>query len=465
MPLTLEIKILLGLSGLIVSTVLFYLASDSLNPTKLNLVNYIYYNFMVFTFFGGTLAFLGIRDHYLIAKVRDENVFTQTYFVIILFAILFPLIIWGFNQASRKLFGHNNYGQYIKQPTIDLYDGLVEMFIIISFTLLCYGTVILFHQEANHIPFLGWISGGDLTIARQTLTRTDFIHPYLKAIFMLHLPIHLSYYAYIKARISKNRTWWMIFLSLLFLALVVRTYNYEKAPAIFYLFNFFLIEVLLGNIKSLKVPMMIAGIMVVAILVIYFGFMRYEGPMLSIVDGPFSRIVFSQVAGLFFSLKYFPTTVPFLNGSSFPTIITRLLGIKNSWIRSGRVIMELVNPRGIEAGTAGVMSTIFIGESYANWGMLGMLGSIVFVALLFSGSQQLLMTSKKTPINLTLYVMFFSYFSTWFQGGFVDYVFSTPVALLLLFFIVFKVVLVFTSQNANKSNQLVGGTFESSLNK
>ena len=39
-------------------------------------------------------------------------------------------------------------------------------------------------------------------------------------------------------------------------------------------------------------------------------------------------------------------------------------------IRPARIVMSIINFLGIEAGTAGVMNTLFIGEAYANFGWL-----------------------------------------------------------------------------------------------
>lgn len=445
MELNYILKLSIIFSGLVIITASYLLASGSLDPKRLNIINVSYYYFIAFTYFGGSLAFLGYRDHYLIAKVTSNEIFNVGFLVILIVGILLPILMFLFNQTLKRLMPTRSFESYIREPVSKRIDTNVEKLIILAFSLVSIAVIIAFHAEAEHIPFIGWLRESNHAVARKVLTLREYINPYIKSIFMLHLPMALSYYAYIKLRSTKERFWIILFLTLFIVSIAVKTYNYEKAPVLFYILNYYLIEVLLGSIKSIRVPLLVGGLLLAIVLFMYSPLAGYTGDVLSLVRGPFSRIIFSQVAGLFMTFNLFPGVVPFLAGRSLPTIITKILGIDKSWIRSGRVIMEIVNPTGVADNTAGVMSTLFVGEAYANWGVLGIGFSLLLVSFLYSVTHTYLLKSEKSAVNITIYVILFSYFTSWFQGGFVDYVFNSVVVLLLLFFITLKIILEITT--------------------
>ena len=143
----------------------------------------------------------------------------------------------------------------------------------------------------------------------------------------------------------------------------------------------------------------------------------------------------TQVAALFLHIKTFPILQPYLNGASLPTLVANFVGSGESWIRSGRIVMEFFNPEGVELGIAGVMNALFVGEAYANWGLIGVAIAPTVVALPFSFAVAILLRLKKTPLVITLHIALFILYIGSVQGGFVDYIYNAIAIILIIMFL------------------------------
>ena len=84
--------------------------------------------------------------------------------------------------------------------------------------------------------------------------------------------------------------------------------------------------------------------------------------------------------------------------------------------------MEVFNPAGIALNVAGVMNSLFVAEAYANFGYWGVLFSPVIVAIAMTIIPNLVISGKKTPIKLLLYVICTIEWTQCVTGGFVDYI-------------------------------------------
>ena len=125
-------------------------------------------------------------------------------------------------------------------------------------------------------------------------------------------------------------------------------------------------------------------IAILIVILFYVTVMGYEGNFFSLSTGPMARIIMGQASTLFLHFQTFPDQIDFLNGHSFPPFTKILFGEGEYDVRSGRSVMELYNPTAVENGTAGVMSTAFIGEAYANFGYTGLIIAPIIVGLIIS---------------------------------------------------------------------------------
>ena len=107
-------------------------------------------------------------------------------------------------------------------------------------------------------------------------------------------------------------------------------------------------------------------------------------------------------------------------------------------LRSGRVVMSIYNAAGVEANTAGVMNTIFVGEAYANYGFIGVIVAPIVFGVIIGLFAYLLPCLKKSPTSILLYVQMTLRFVTIVEGGFVDIFYSASTIFVILIVIIMK---------------------------
>ena len=138
---------------------------------------------------------------------------------------------------------------------------------------------------------------------------------------------------------------------------------------------------------------------------------------------------------------------PFLNGASFNSWLSFIIP-NASGIRSGRIIMETYNPAGVEAGTAGVMNTLFIGEAYANYGIMGLLFSPIIFGIIIGLVSHFLPSLHKRPTTVLLYVELTMAYIGVLEGGFVEIFYSAHIIIIILLTIILDLI-------AGKGNAII----------
>lgn len=444
-------RIMIVIIAFFVYTALFKKAAGTLSLLKLNMISFSYYLSLIFCFIGASLIYCGFRDHYLAIKVTDETA-DKTYYILLWTLIMFPLSICIFN----RLFGISNveksYNSMLKQNISGMLNSDLVWLIVIVLSGLCILSMIYVFKHIGFFTLTEFFNADSDTLARNRIkvTREFSGNTYIRNIVMLGLTPVLSYFAYIYMRLTNQFKWKVLFGVLLICSIIVKTYNFEKSPVVYYFFYFYVLEILLGNIKMIKYLVAVGALGIVVILGFYYMVFDYNGPLLSLSSGPGGRIFITQIATLFLHVQAFPELHPYLNGASLPTIYSKLFGLESSWIRSGRVVMEVFNPSGVANGTAGVMNSIFVGEAYANWGMVGVVIAPIFVGFLFSFVTCFFLKQKKTPLTIVTYLIIFMNYTQVLLGGFVDYLYSS-----VLLFMLFLVLGVSICKNRGKIKLMV----------
>lgn len=113
---------------------------------------------------------------------------------------------------------------------------------------------------------------------------------------------------------------------------------------------------------------------------------------------------------------------------NFSHLLSEILNLDYS-DRSARLIMEYVNPAGIEEGAAGVVNALFIGEAWANWGIVGILLSPIYVGFIIQTLYLFILSSPKTPFFIALFV-FYSFNSS-ITGGINDYIYNIQTMIMI----------------------------------
>lgn len=421
---------------IIISAYLFKKAAGTLKINLINVSGYVFYSLMIFEFIGITLVFLGFRDHYLINKITNNNVINVTYWCMAYTMIILPLTILLFNKYVFKI--KNVKESYIENINKEIeledkkYCNRVFILVTIGLSVCLIATIYVFYC-IGYIPLFKFFDNTfDFATERIKSGRNFVGNQYIKNIVMLIITPLLSYIAYIYMRTTNEKKWKILFGISFVLCVFVKTYNFEKAPIIYYICFFFIIEVMLGKTLKFKkvLPYIITACLLVVIMYTTVG--GYRGKMLSLSNGPLSRIMISQAGTLILHFDAFPDKTPYLCGHSFPPFTKILFGEGEYDVRSGREVMEVYNPVAVENGTAGVMSTMFMGEAYANFGFVGVAIAPIIVGIIFSAIFCIYLKSNKTPLNIILYLECFITFSTVLQAGFIDFFYNIQFAVVIV---------------------------------
>lgn len=410
-----------------ISIVLFSKTSGTLNPGKLNIVSYVFYIFMLQSFVGASLIALGFDQHYTLTYLLDaEKSIMTTVIMVWLTAILLPLfiLIW------QKVFRYNAKEVYSKflSSRVEKVKRSKELESLFSIgVVVCLIISAGYLRQVGYIPILKLFSapeGFSFATERVRISNISFIHPYISNITLFTIVPLMTYISFSYALSYKTGLWRMLFIICFVMSCICKTYKFEKTPLIFHFVIFVLIYIFYkGGIKFIH--MVLFGMNLVLLLLLSYVATGYEGNLLDIYNGPLGRTFFTEVGTLSYHFDLFPEVFGYLHGRSFSPSILTILGIgAERHIRSAKLVMAFYGSEKVYDGIAGVMNTLFIGEAYANWGCLGVMFGIVWVAFVISFFMWIVVKMKKTPSSMTLLAVMSVRMGSMLEGGFCDFVYS-----------------------------------------
>lgn len=418
----------------LVSTALFRYASGGLGLRTLNIVSLTYYFMMIMGYLGTSLALLGInRNHYLVRRISEQNIW-ESYFIVALTCIVVPLVIIAVNCLS----GNVNVRERLRHQVCAPISGEVDCYSLRTLTMvllvLCSVCVGYVFATLGTWPILDVLLGGseDSGLIRMQVSRGFSGNTYVRNIGMLLLTPIVSFLCLISYRKFKTRWWRNAFAASVLLTTIALTYDLEKAPLVYYLGYLFVLDQLCGRRYRVGKIVLVFLILALLVLAAYYVTFGTAGLVLSFENGPLSRIVSSSSAALMLHVQAFPTQAPFLNGQGASGILAMVLGVEGGLPRSSRVVMELYNTQGVQNGTAGVMNAMFPAEAYANWGMPGVIVSLIIVGVFIGVVHNLFLNSKKSIFSLLTIIVLTRFGTLTLFGGFFEYVLSSTFVILVL---------------------------------
>lgn len=423
---------------LILMVILYKKAAGSLSFGKINVVSLVFYFFLLQTFIGTMLINFGYDKHYTLGYLQHYNQTLQimTTWVIVT-AVMLPLMIIFFEKIFGMRDMKSELDHFLKKETTSSKTN--SLFItLVAMTL--FATILLMSLliKIGYIPLIKLIhASSNFNFARERIINSGkyVINGYVTNIVIFWFIPMLSYIAFAYWYQHRDMRWGIL-LSILFIeSIVVKTIDFEKTTALFYMSVFIMMMLFFqGGLSKRKIAGF--GIMVVGSIMIMYKIMGYGSTFLDIYNGPIGRTIFTQVGTLSYSFDLFPYSFDFLHGRSLqPTVlkIIALFGIHpGEHIRSAALLMKYYGSEKVYDGVAGVMNSLFIGEAYANWGYLGCVISIIWVAFVIAMVVFATNRLKKTPIT----VMFSAYMavkvSIIVHGGFVDFIYNLDIIMATL---------------------------------
>ncbi|GAA4311571.1 hypothetical protein GCM10023143_20750 [Compostibacter hankyongensis] len=216
-------------------------------------------------------------------------------------------------------------------------------------------------------------------------------------------------------------------------SILILTFNLEKSPIIQYFLGFLFVKILLRENIQWRSVLKYFLIAFIAIIIIYLTILNQ--PLLQLFNynsGLIGRIILGQSTGTYLSFDLFPKYHDFIGFDSISNLLSNLLGLDYSE-RSARLIMEFYNSRGVDEGGAGVINSLFIGEAWANFGLIGVLLSPLYVGFITQFINLFFLKNKKTPILVGI-LAYLSY-NMPITGGVNDFIYNVFLLTIILAFL------------------------------
>ena len=329
-------------------------------------------------------------------------VYTVVGFVFLFVGFILAHIVYG-KQIKIK---QNQVLSSHYPVSINRYDTSNSNFKwVLSLLLLSVAVLLFYRQQIGEFPlesiFRG-LSGADLALLRSDATNNFSGKYYRYAIFMEILPLFLFILVAIIRNPQMSRKWNVLFVLLIIYNIFYSIISLQKAPLV----NFLILCYLIYSYRKRKMekkPLLIVGsIVVVLVILMYVFFMgRAESPVSDILGGALHRIFISSIIPFFWYIMY-TNKYGLLYGTSFPNPG----GIFP--FEHFRLPVEVMNyARRYDSDVVGTMPTIFIGEMYSNFGIVGIIVSAVLVGFILQAIDILFwkrMNNSKGVLLSTIFI-------------------------------------------------------------
>lgn len=412
----------ISLVVLFVSVVLFRDAAGTLSIRKPNMISYVFY-LMLFMAFIGSIEVLYdlVPEEYV---RRDDDLRFNGWLGVMYTMIALPVGMMAASRffkirSMRSLIAAYQSKRLAAQDSPAQDAALLHSLYIVSIACGLASAYFIFLQGAT-VPLWSLLNGDT---DYYNLLRLRRVSGRLEGAWLLEnslvaatgfVPV-LAYAAFGYWRISRNRADLIWFVSTSSISILIATYSLVKAPVIFFLVGMYLLHSMKsGKIAISKVLVYFLYMLCAIFILIFFfqGGLRGTGTAISAMqlvrasfDAFSSRVLFGQIVGYFMCLDYFPQTYPHLWFSSTGRLIHQWLGLPFQ-SDYGIIVMSLFRPEWTAAGIAGHATTMFMGEAWANFGLLGLVIGPLWVGFFIQAFHIFFLRLQKTPLNLAIYVQF-----------------------------------------------------------
>lgn len=148
-------------------------------------------------------------------------------------------------------------------------------------------------------------------------------------------------------------------------------------------------------------------------------------------EGLVARIFISEISAFYTHIDYF-SEAGAIGFASMSNFISGVFGLEHQ-IRSGEVIMQLLNPHWTKLGIKGTFNTHFLGEAYANFGIAGLVFAPIFVPLVILTYSSV---ALRLPLMYRYPVFVFLTFHLSVMSGINNYFYNPFLILVLITFII-----------------------------
>ncbi len=405
-----------------ISYCLFKKAAGSLDIRQLNMGAYVFYTLFVMAF----IASIGILYHLeppgYIAQCASLRLFG--WMIVMYTMIMLPLgmllacMIFKI-KSMRVLLLRYQSSPFMPQFVDNDASFKMTLYFFSILSVLSVGYIII--SQGASVPFWNLLTGVTNYNYLMQLRRSSGLqikgHPFVKNYILLQASFTsvMAYTSYVYWRIKKKRKYLIWFSCLSLVVAVFALSSLVKSPILYFLLGLVLTQTMIaGKIKIKKIfILMISFFFLVGALSIFFqGTFYGTGKAITLlnilstgVKTFYHRAIYVQLVCSYMCFDIFPRLHPHLWFSTTGRFIHDMLGLTYN-PNYGLIVMHFFRPQLVAAGTAGHATTIFIGEAWANFGILGVLISPLWIGFFIQAFNIFFLKLKKTPFNLALYIQF-----------------------------------------------------------
>lgn len=371
--------------------------ANGLSMFKLTIPSFVILWMFVSAYVGTIALYFGWDSYRYASGVTDKiimlNVYgftTWTIFSLVM-GYIFTKNIIGFGvikSASYKL------------RSLNKKEKLWLLFLL----LFCFAILALYVSKVPRVALIvAFVDGYREAKLARSLMGNDFAGKYHRYHLVIHHMLNLTTYVYYANWLYLKKSgafiiFFIAFLGASFAALMAT----EKGPFAWLLIGLFLTHVLVR--RDGKLPLFASikqMLLLIASMIILYIFFMGSSDIGSAIASVFSRSFAGQIQPAYHYLEFFPAQQDFLLGLSFPNPG----GIFP--FEPYRLTVEVMNfkhPELTTRGIVGSMPTIFWGEMYANFGLIGVIVTPFIVGVVLYAISYMLCLMENTPIKIGLVV-------------------------------------------------------------
>lgn len=424
---------LLYLATPVIMVFLLKLAGEQVN--RISLINIVVLSIYTFSIIGTMPLFYHWNEYQADIGVVDQTLI----FEILLYSsvnLIFLLVGVIFFRAFFRLRPKRSY-PVIKQL------GKKQLMGLFAVLFLSVAITFFYISQLDSVAlFVALSSGIKEAAVSRSLMGNDFSGKYhWYRLFMNDASQFIVFILFANYLVNNSKRGLIYFSSAFLFSTFTAIMSTEKGPLVWLLIGLHLVYFLVkrNGVIPIASALKFSVILVGALILMYIFFMG-SSDISSAFFSIFSRTFTGQIAPAYFYLEYFPALQNYLWGSTFPNPGGLL---PFSPYRYTVEIMNWVFPNLATTGVVGSMPTVFWGESYVNFGPLGIPIIAFFVGIMLTVISWAIGMLKWSAVRIGLVVWAIIHYKDLYATGFSDFFVDT------VFVVIFLIAFLINSLGSN----------------
>ena len=406
------------------------LKSFKINIFEASVISILFASIIVFQYIGLPILYFKL-DFYRAIDINNSLLVFKV-FILTSLTVTFLLLGYGFYKKINKSNQTQTFS--ITLSNNFTYKYFVILLLTSIFFLISYINIIGFQNLAISAA-IGYFDNDNITLLRSNMTNS-LIGYHWYYLFTNKILLFCTYFFYsqflIKKTFKHKLTFYLAFFTCLF-SLVLST---EKGPVIFFIISLLLVYIIINKKKIIPIKLILKFVPVIlSALVLFYVFFTEIESFDSAILSVFSRTFTGQIQPAYHYLEFFPDVEPFLMGGS----MTNPGGIF-PWVPYNipQEVMAWYNMTEFKSGVVASMPTIFWGEVYANFGVLGIFPITLLVGFTLGIIDFFLKRFPKDTIFVAFYVFTIMHYLPLSSTSLTNFIFDIYMLIPFLIFILLE---------------------------